>query len=83
MHRSLRVLLVIVFGAAHTALCSEAYLPAERVDVLPVFFVPGDGPSPTRVQADKLMRHVKWAQSRYREMLGGRATCSEPPCFLG
>jgi hypothetical protein len=74
MHRFSCVFLLIVFGAAHVGRSSEQYLAPERVEVLPLFFVTTDGAPPTSIQANKLMRHVKWAQSHYREMLGGRDT---------
>lgn len=46
----------------------------ERVDVLPVFFVPRGEAFPTREQKLKLMKHIKWAQDWYREALGGHDT---------
>ncbi len=44
-------------------------IPPKRVEVLPVFFVPQGQPPFTPTQVDILMRHVKWAQARYRELL--------------
>jgi hypothetical protein len=44
------------------------------VRVLPVFFVPAGEKEPTPEQGEKWMRHMQWAQKRYREMLGGQDT---------
>jgi hypothetical protein len=44
------------------------------VKVLPVFFVPAGEKSPTPDQDQKLLRHLKWAQQRYLEMLAGQDT---------
>jgi hypothetical protein len=56
--------------------------PPGRIRVRPVFLVPTDAPMPARATADLLMRHLKWAQDRYRELLFGRDTfeiaCSQP-----
>lgn len=65
------LLAAIVSGAVAEDM--DVSLP-ERVDVLPVFFVPHGEAFPTREQKLKLARHVKWAQDWYREALGGRDT---------
>ena len=44
-------------------------LPKE-VDILPVFFVAKGESLPTREQKSLLMKHLKMAQDRYRELLG-------------
>jgi hypothetical protein len=46
-------------------------LPPERVRVLPLFFVPSDQPLPTTEQKEKIMRHLKWSQKRFAELLQG------------
>src|SRR5450755_3261591 len=46
----------------------------ERVEVMPVFFVPKGEQPPTSSQKSRLRDHVIWCQKRYREMLGGRDT---------
>jgi hypothetical protein len=51
----------------------EAVAPRE-VKVLPYFFVPRGEVGPTDAQSKKLMRHLEWTRTRYREMLGGRDT---------
>jgi hypothetical protein len=43
------------------------------VKVLPVFFVPTDANPPSDAQKADLVRHLKWSQSRYRELLGNRS----------
>lgn len=48
--------------------------PPQQVDVLPVFFVPQGEPLPAKEQKARLMKHLRWAQDRYQEMLGGRDT---------
>jgi hypothetical protein len=47
---------------------------AHEVTVLPIFFVPQDEVPPTPEQATSLMRHLEWAQTRYRELLRGEDT---------
>lgn len=49
-------------------------VPPRRVEVLPVFFVPTDQAQPTDDQAERLMHHLEWARTRYREFLGGKDT---------
>jgi hypothetical protein len=44
--------------------------PPRAVSVLAVFFVPSGQPVPTQEQSKRLMRHLKWSQTRYRELLG-------------
>ena len=53
--------------------------PAERVKVLPVFLVPAGEAGPTKDQSERLMRHVEWAERRYRELLGGNQTFAITP----
>ena len=50
-----------------------AFRPAE-IKVLPVFFVPKGEVGPNGAQFEKLMRHLNWSRTRYREMLSGRDT---------
>jgi hypothetical protein len=49
-------------------------IPPREVRVLPYFFVPLGEAAPTDAQSKKLMRHLEWARTRFREMLGGRDT---------
>ncbi|MHC4399520.1 MAG: zinc metalloprotease [Planctomycetota bacterium] len=55
---------------------AEDYLPPERVEVLPVFFVPKDQPAPNADQRRRLMRHLRWSQDRYSDLLDHRDTFS-------
>ncbi len=49
-------------------------VPPRSVKVLPIFFVPKGQPGPTDEQAKKLLRHLDWSQSRYRDLLGNQCT---------
>jgi hypothetical protein len=49
-------------------------VPPRAISVLPVFFVPSRQPSPSQDQLKRLMRHLKWSQARYRELLGHGTT---------
>lgn len=53
---------------------SDKFMPPDRIAVLPVFLVPLDKKPPTRDQALRLMRHMKWAQTWFRNGLSGRDT---------
>jgi hypothetical protein len=48
--------------------------PPRAISVLPVFFVPTGQPSPSPDQSKRIMRHLKWSQTRYRELLGQKTT---------
>jgi hypothetical protein len=48
----------------------EYHLP-QHVSVLPVAFISSDQQPPTAAETEKFLKHVKWAQTRYRELLGG------------
>jgi hypothetical protein len=71
--RSFVVAVLAVFVIGGAAPTRQAVPPAE-VKVLPVFFVPKGEAAPTSDQSDKLMRHLNWCRTRYREMLSGRDT---------
>jgi hypothetical protein len=58
------------FFAAQFVTAAEYSLP-ERVQVLPVAFIPTDQQPPTNEQRSLFLRHLDWAQRRYREMLNG------------
>ena len=51
-----------------------AQFPPDKVSVLPVFVVPKGQQKPSKSEKVLLMKHVQWAQKRYREMLGNRST---------
>lgn len=46
----------------------------ERVAVVPVFLVPVDAQLPSDDYKQLFLRHIKWTQTRYRELLFGRDT---------
>jgi hypothetical protein len=54
---------------------SQCIKPAS-VKVLPVFFVAKNANTPTDQQKTDLIRHLKWSQSRYLELLSNRSTFS-------
>lgn len=45
-------------------------LPA-RVSVMPIAFVPNDQPRPTTTEKATFLKHIRWAQRRYAELLDG------------
>ena len=63
---------VVVFVSG-TGRGHEAISPRE-VKVLPVFFVPKGEPAPTVDQKKRLMQHVEWSRTRYRELLRNQVT---------
>jgi hypothetical protein len=65
------ILLLLLISFHHTF--SQCIKPAS-VKVLPVFFVAKDANLPTDQQKTDLIRHLKWSQSRYLELLGNRST---------
>jgi len=71
--------------AVPSALMPVDCVPPERVRVWPVFLVPRGEAGPTPEQIERLERHVRWTQQRYREMLHGRDTFEieeAPPLVL-
>jgi hypothetical protein len=74
---------ILVFFTALSILatCQNVGMAAEQqaslpraIRVLPVFFVPTGQQSPSQDQLKRLMRHLKWSQTRYRELLGHGTT---------
>ena len=65
------VAVAVSVGAAASA-ATVRYAPPAKVSVRPVFFVAKDQRPPTAEQGKRLMKHMLWAQKRYRQMLGGR-----------
>ena len=49
-------------------------VPPHAVKVLPVFFVPKVESAPTDYQTQRLLRHLAWSQTRYRELLRNQVT---------
>lgn len=66
--------LFFLFLLLNTAYAQVNCLTPSRVEVLPVFFVPNDEEEPTTSQKDSLMHYLRWAQTRYYEMLKQRST---------
>lgn len=64
------VLLSSSLSAADDTTSREFTLP-EKVSVLPLFMVPRGSRRPTQTEINVLMRHLKWTQQRYKELLGG------------
>lgn len=62
-------LAVILLAWCRLGIAAEYSLP-EKVRVLPVAFVPADEKPPTEIESRLFLRHLDWAQGRYREMLG-------------
>jgi hypothetical protein len=65
------ILVVYLIGGA---VRGQDAVPPHEVKVLPVFFVPKGEPGPTDNQAKRLMRHLDWSQTRYRELLRNQGT---------
>ena len=66
------VILAVVLIAG--AVSGQEAVPPREVKVLPVFFVPKGEPPPTKDQTRRLLRHLDWSQTRYRELLRNQAT---------
>jgi hypothetical protein len=50
----------------------DQFVPPDRIRVLPVFLVPRGQRPPTPDHSARFMRHVKWAQTWFRNGLSGR-----------
>ncbi|MDD2716485.1 MAG: hypothetical protein PHW04_11405 [Candidatus Wallbacteria bacterium] len=68
LNRSLIIWSILTVFMAAGAEGQEA-VPPHSVKVLPVFFIPKGEPAPTNDQAERLMKHLVWSQTRYRELL--------------
>jgi hypothetical protein len=80
------VLLAAALSLSARAGGDECHSPA-RVRVQPVFFVAKGERAPTDRQAGELLRHLRWTQARYKELLHGRDTFTlaegNPQVYLG
>lgn len=65
-----RAALLVFVITAHFASGADYSLP-DRVKVLPVAFVPQGEKDPTPDEQKLFLKHLKWSQERYREMLDG------------
>jgi hypothetical protein len=72
--RFLTILALAIYLCEPLAAQTAGVMIRSGLTVLPVFFVPSDDSPPTQLEQTTLMRHIYWAQRRYFEMLGGRAT---------
>lgn len=63
------VVAIVHSNAAFAPAGVEEYEPPERIRLLPVFLVATDQKPPTRDQKSNWMRHLKWAQSFFKERL--------------
>ncbi len=70
------LLALAIFACRSAALATR---DRERVRVEPVFLVPRGAAAPTDEARSLIARHLLWAQSRYRELLGGVDTFELAP----
>jgi hypothetical protein len=63
--------LIVLFPGSET---NRQAIPPSKVEVLPVFFVPKGEAAPKPDQTKRLMRHLEWTKTRYKEMLRNRET---------
>lgn len=68
--------LALAGSRGDVSLGQDAYLVSEKehVTVKPVFLVPKGEQPPTTSQEKRLLRHLEWAQRRYRELLANEST---------
>ena len=57
-------------SAQKAAASRKHYFPPERVSVMPVVFTPKGEKTPDRDLDAVVLRHLKWTQRRYGELLG-------------
>lgn len=72
-----RVLVVwslLALGPGAGSVRAQEALPPRSVKVLPIFFVPKGQDAPTDEQSKRLMKHLEWAQKRYKELLRDQDT---------
>jgi hypothetical protein len=73
-HRQFFALATLAALAIGAAAPTQQAVPPAEIKVLPVFFVPKGEVGPNGARVEKLMRHLNWSRTRYREMLSGRDT---------
>ena len=61
-------LIAMIVLACRVAAAAEYSLP-ERIRVLPIAFVPKNERPPAADEQQQFLRHIKWSQERYRELL--------------
>ena len=68
--------LLLIFSFSEMALAQKAaatrkhYFPSEHISVMPVVFAPKGEKTPDRELDAVVLRHLKWTQRRYGELLG-------------
>ncbi len=68
--------LLLIFGFSETTMAQKAtasrkhYFPPEQISVMPVVFTPKGEKTPDRELDAVVLRHLKWTQRRYGELLG-------------
>lgn len=66
----LAVILVMAFSSLSQA--EKSFIPPATVSVRSVFFVPKGENLPDSIHIDTLIKHIKWCQQKYKELLDGR-----------
>lgn len=72
--RSFVVWPILAVGLVAGSGRAQEAVPPRSVKVLPVFLVPKGESAPTEDQNKRLMKHLEWAQARYKELLRGQDT---------
>jgi len=72
-----QVFWIVLITASRSVLAAEYSLP-QKVQVLPVAFIPSDQNGPTDVEQKLFLRHLKWSQERYSELLGTTFELAKP-----
>ncbi len=57
------------------------YAVPDKIQVMPVLFVPRDEPVPPLADQQMILRHLAWTQQRYGELLGGDTFEIAQPAF--
>ena len=73
-HCSFLLLVVFLTSTRPARSQLDEFLPPDRVRLLPICAIPKGEKAPTRSQQLRFMRHIRWSQQRYREMLSDRDT---------
>ena len=74
LHAAVTLLLIFCFSetasAQKAAASRKHYFPPEHISVMPVVFTPKGEKTPDRELDAVVLRHLKWTQRRYGELLG-------------
>ncbi len=62
------------FFASTLSAQNEAFVTPEKVSVMPVFLLPRGTGTPTARGGELVMRHLKWSQDHYEQILDNRGT---------